>query len=110
MASHRLLLTPFERKRCAGHHRRASVCNEELIMAAQYTPKMQSLFVEAVHHVHDMVLVNRDPFHAHPYSSSVFVTNMRGFDLDGPAIRRHPDGSIVIPPSGGWGCLACADN
>eukprot|EP00959_Pyramimonas_sp_CCMP1952_P351220 7358276-Pyramimonas_sp.AAC.1 len=47
-----------------------------------------------------MVLVNRDPFQHHPYSSSVLVNNMRGVDLDDPAIRRHHDGST---PSGGWG-------
>eukprot|EP00959_Pyramimonas_sp_CCMP1952_P249757 5221400-Pyramimonas_sp.AAC.1 len=35
MANHRLLLTPFERKRCDGHHPHASVCNKELSMAAQ---------------------------------------------------------------------------
>eukprot|EP00959_Pyramimonas_sp_CCMP1952_P073328 1532647-Pyramimonas_sp.AAC.1 len=30
MANHRLLLAPFERKRCAGHHQRASVRNRAL--------------------------------------------------------------------------------
>eukprot|EP00959_Pyramimonas_sp_CCMP1952_P087280 1826053-Pyramimonas_sp.AAC.1 len=33
MANHRLLLTPFERRRCAGHHQHASLCNRELSMA-----------------------------------------------------------------------------
>eukprot|EP00959_Pyramimonas_sp_CCMP1952_P324535 6792858-Pyramimonas_sp.AAC.1 len=35
MANHRLLLTPFERKRCDGHHPHASVCTKELSMAVQ---------------------------------------------------------------------------
>eukprot|EP00959_Pyramimonas_sp_CCMP1952_P067817 1415356-Pyramimonas_sp.AAC.2 len=106
MASHRLLLTPFERKRCTGRHQHASVCNKELARAAQSTPKMQSLFVDAVQIAHDVFLVSRDPLRAHPHSSSLFVTNMRRFDLDDPAIRWHLDGSIMRPPSGGWGCPA----
>eukprot|EP00959_Pyramimonas_sp_CCMP1952_P027778 582940-Pyramimonas_sp.AAC.1 len=55
MANRRILLTPFERKRCSGHHQHASVCNKELPMAAQYTPKMQSLFVESVQIAHDLL-------------------------------------------------------
>eukprot|EP00959_Pyramimonas_sp_CCMP1952_P086498 1809274-Pyramimonas_sp.AAC.1 len=71
MANLRLLPTHFERKRCTGHHQHSSVCNKELARAAQYTPKMQSLFVEASQLAHDMLLVNRDPFHDHPHSPSV---------------------------------------
>eukprot|EP00959_Pyramimonas_sp_CCMP1952_P406324 8515941-Pyramimonas_sp.AAC.1 len=97
MANHRLLLTPFERRRCAGHHQDASVCNRELSMAAQYTPKMQSPFGDAVQIARDLFQVNRDPFHGHPYSSTVFVTNVRGYDLDDPTFPRQPDGSIVRP-------------
>eukprot|EP00959_Pyramimonas_sp_CCMP1952_P406939 8528799-Pyramimonas_sp.AAC.2 len=102
MANHRLLLTPIERKRCTGHHQHASVCNRELARAALDTPKMQSLFAEAVQLAHVVFRIYRDPFLVHYHSSSVLVTNMRGFDLDGPAIRRRPDGSIMGPPSGGW--------
>eukprot|EP00959_Pyramimonas_sp_CCMP1952_P150620 3152235-Pyramimonas_sp.AAC.1 len=110
MANRRLLVTPFERKLCAGRRRRASDCGKELARAAQCAPKVQPLFVGAVQVAHDLFLVNRDPFHDHPQSSSVLVTNVRGFDLDDPAILRHPDGSIQRPPSGGCGCPACADN
>eukprot|EP00959_Pyramimonas_sp_CCMP1952_P259310 5421282-Pyramimonas_sp.AAC.1 len=71
---------------------------------------MQSLFVDAVQIAHDLFQVNRDPFHAHPYSFTVLVTNVRGPDFDDPTIPRQPDGSITRPPSGGLGCPACADN
>eukprot|EP00959_Pyramimonas_sp_CCMP1952_P265571 5552742-Pyramimonas_sp.AAC.1 len=110
MANHRLRLTPFERKRCTGHHQHASVCSTDLARAAQCTPKMQPPFVDAVQIAHDLFLVNRDPFHDHPHSSFAFVTNMRGFDLDDPCIPRRPDGSIIRPPSRRWGCPACAGN
>eukprot|EP00959_Pyramimonas_sp_CCMP1952_P427753 8958353-Pyramimonas_sp.AAC.1 len=66
---------------------------------------MQSLFVDAVQIAHDLFLVNRDPFHGHPYSSSVLVADARGYDLHGPAVPRHPDGSIKRPPSGGLDVL-----
>eukprot|EP00959_Pyramimonas_sp_CCMP1952_P355571 7447286-Pyramimonas_sp.AAC.1 len=56
MANRRLLLTPSGSEKCAGHHQRASVCNQELASAAQNTPKMQSLFVEAVRIAHDVFL------------------------------------------------------
>eukprot|EP00959_Pyramimonas_sp_CCMP1952_P142702 2987595-Pyramimonas_sp.AAC.1 len=56
---------------------------------------MQSLFVESVQIALDLFLVNRDPLHDHPYSSCVLVTNIRGFDLDDPPIRRRCDGSIM---------------
>eukprot|EP00959_Pyramimonas_sp_CCMP1952_P355232 7440882-Pyramimonas_sp.AAC.1 len=69
---------------------------------------MQSLFVEAVHIAHGMFLVHRDPFRDHPHSPSVLVANIQGFDLDGPTIRRHPDGSIMRPPPGRSGCPARA--
>eukprot|EP00959_Pyramimonas_sp_CCMP1952_P082320 1720003-Pyramimonas_sp.AAC.1 len=62
---------------------------------------MQSLFVVAVQIAHDLFQVHRDPFCGHPYSSTVLVTNVRGFDLDDPAIPRQPDGSIMRPFSGG---------
>eukprot|EP00959_Pyramimonas_sp_CCMP1952_P041212 862039-Pyramimonas_sp.AAC.1 len=39
MANHRLLFTPFELRRCGGHHQHSSVCNRELSMAAHYTPR-----------------------------------------------------------------------
>eukprot|EP00959_Pyramimonas_sp_CCMP1952_P224601 4696402-Pyramimonas_sp.AAC.1 len=78
MANHRLLPTPFERRRCARHHQHASV--------------------------------SRDPHHSRPYSSTVLVTSVRGYDLDNPTVPRQPDGSIARPPSGGLGCPACADN
>eukprot|EP00959_Pyramimonas_sp_CCMP1952_P432214 9051184-Pyramimonas_sp.AAC.1 len=110
MANHRLVLTPFERKRCTGHHQRASVCNKELPMVAQCTAMMQLLFVEAVKIAYALVQVTRDPFHCYPYSSTVLVTNVRGYDLDDPGLPRQPDGSIARPPSGGFGCPACADN
>eukprot|EP00959_Pyramimonas_sp_CCMP1952_P431810 9043295-Pyramimonas_sp.AAC.1 len=70
MANHRLLLAPFERKRCAGHPQHASVHNKELSLSAQCTLKMQSLFVDAVQIARDLFLVNRDPSHGHPYSSA----------------------------------------
>eukprot|EP00959_Pyramimonas_sp_CCMP1952_P393989 8255351-Pyramimonas_sp.AAC.1 len=54
VANHRLLFTLLERKRCTGHHQHAAACNRELSMAAQYTPKMQSLFVEAAQISHDL--------------------------------------------------------
>eukprot|EP00959_Pyramimonas_sp_CCMP1952_P232294 4854386-Pyramimonas_sp.AAC.1 len=57
-----------------------------------------------------MFLVRRGPFHGHHRASPVLVANMRGFDLDGPTIRRDPEGSMMGPSSGGWGCPACADN
>eukprot|EP00959_Pyramimonas_sp_CCMP1952_P138435 2897561-Pyramimonas_sp.AAC.1 len=44
---------PFERRRRAGHHQHASVCNHRLSMAAHYTSKMQSIFVDAVQIAHD---------------------------------------------------------
>eukprot|EP00959_Pyramimonas_sp_CCMP1952_P050996 1065192-Pyramimonas_sp.AAC.1 len=110
MANRRLLLAPFERKWCSGHHQHALVCSEELSRTAQYTPKMQSLFVDAVQIAHDLYLVNRDPFHGHLYFPSVLVAKARGFDSDGSTIPRHPDGSIKRPPSGGLGCPAYADN
>eukprot|EP00959_Pyramimonas_sp_CCMP1952_P202965 4244680-Pyramimonas_sp.AAC.1 len=71
---------------------------------------MQSLFFEAVQIAQDLCQVTRDPFHGHPYSSTVLVTNVRGYDLDDPSFPRQPDGSIARPPSGGPGCPACADN
>eukprot|EP00959_Pyramimonas_sp_CCMP1952_P235577 4923379-Pyramimonas_sp.AAC.1 len=70
---------------------------------------MQSLFAEAVQIAHDPFQVNRDPFHGRSYPSTALVTNARGFDLGDPTIPRQPDGSITRPPSGGFGCLACAD-
>eukprot|EP00959_Pyramimonas_sp_CCMP1952_P264611 5532636-Pyramimonas_sp.AAC.1 len=80
-------------------------------MAAQYTPKMQSLFVDAVQIAHDLFQVNRDPFHGHPYSPTVLVAGVRRYDLDDPSLPRQPDGSIVRPPpSGGPGCPACVGN
>eukprot|EP00959_Pyramimonas_sp_CCMP1952_P409664 8585571-Pyramimonas_sp.AAC.1 len=78
MADHRLLVTPFERERCAGHHQHLSVCNKELSMAARYTSRTQSLFVDAVQIAHDLFQVSRDPFHGQPYSSTVLVTSVRG--------------------------------
>eukprot|EP00959_Pyramimonas_sp_CCMP1952_P303551 6352313-Pyramimonas_sp.AAC.1 len=110
MANHRLLLTPLKRRRCNGHRPHASVCKKELSMAAQYTPKMQSPFVEAVQIAHDLCQTTRDPFHGHPHSFTVLATNARGCDLDDPSLPRQPDGSITRPPSGGLGCPACADN
>eukprot|EP00959_Pyramimonas_sp_CCMP1952_P203705 4259906-Pyramimonas_sp.AAC.1 len=71
---------------------------------------MQSLFVEAVQIARDIFQVTRDPFHGHPFSSTVLVTNVRGCDLDDPSLPRQPGGSIARPPSGGLGCPACADN
>eukprot|EP00959_Pyramimonas_sp_CCMP1952_P117298 2451810-Pyramimonas_sp.AAC.1 len=110
MADHRLLLTHFERKRYAGHHQHASVCNTKLSMAAHQTSRMQSLFVDAVQIARDLCPVNRDPLFGHPFSSIVLVTHARGFDLDDPTSPWQPDGSITRPPVGGLGCLACADN
>eukprot|EP00959_Pyramimonas_sp_CCMP1952_P079187 1655115-Pyramimonas_sp.AAC.1 len=69
-------------------------------MAAHYTSKVQSLFVSAVQIAHDLFHVNRDCFHGHPYSSTVLVTNVRGYDLDDPTIPRQPNGSITRPPTG----------
>eukprot|EP00959_Pyramimonas_sp_CCMP1952_P441825 9249410-Pyramimonas_sp.AAC.1 len=54
MVNHRLLLTHFERRRCAGHHQHASVCNRDLSMAAHCTPQIQSLFVDAVQIAHGL--------------------------------------------------------
>eukprot|EP00959_Pyramimonas_sp_CCMP1952_P243443 5088625-Pyramimonas_sp.AAC.1 len=71
---------------------------------------MQSLIVDAFQIARDLFLVNREPFRDHPHSSLALVASMRGFDLDDPTIPQHPDGSIMRPPSGGWGCLACAGN
>eukprot|EP00959_Pyramimonas_sp_CCMP1952_P467308 9491366-Pyramimonas_sp.AAC.1 len=71
---------------------------------------MQSRFVEAVQIAHELFQVSRDPFHGHPFYSTVLVTNARGSDLDDPTNPRQPDGSITRPPSGGLGCPACADN
>eukprot|EP00959_Pyramimonas_sp_CCMP1952_P292612 6119953-Pyramimonas_sp.AAC.1 len=51
---------PLGRRRCAGHHQHASVCNRELPMAAHHTPHMQSLFVDAVQIARDLFQVNRD--------------------------------------------------
>eukprot|EP00959_Pyramimonas_sp_CCMP1952_P064571 1347853-Pyramimonas_sp.AAC.1 len=79
-------------------------------MAAQYTPKTQSLFVEFVQIAHDLFQTARDPFHVYPYSPTALATNARGYDLDDPSLPRQPDGSITKPPSGGLGCPACADN
>eukprot|EP00959_Pyramimonas_sp_CCMP1952_P230239 4813567-Pyramimonas_sp.AAC.2 len=67
MANHRLRITPFERKRCAGHHQHASDCNKDLARAAQCTSKMQPLFVDAVPVAYNVFLVNRASFHGHPY-------------------------------------------
>eukprot|EP00959_Pyramimonas_sp_CCMP1952_P325887 6821466-Pyramimonas_sp.AAC.1 len=109
-ASGRRLLTPFERRRCAGHHQHASICNKELRMAAHYTSHVQDLFVDAVHFARDLFQVNRGPFHGHSYFSTVLAANARGYDLDDPTIPRQPDGSTTRPPSGGPGCLARADH
>eukprot|EP00959_Pyramimonas_sp_CCMP1952_P238871 4991701-Pyramimonas_sp.AAC.2 len=68
MAAHRLRRALFEGGRRAGHLQHASII------------------------AHDLFLVNRDPFHAHSHLSTVLVANMRGFDLDCPAVPRHPDG------------------
>eukprot|EP00959_Pyramimonas_sp_CCMP1952_P055183 1153553-Pyramimonas_sp.AAC.1 len=76
-------------------------------MAAQCTPKMQSLFVEAVQIAHELFQVTRDSCHGRPYSSTELVTNVRGYDLGDPSLPRQPDGSIARPPSGGVGCPAC---
>eukprot|EP00959_Pyramimonas_sp_CCMP1952_P079982 1672001-Pyramimonas_sp.AAC.1 len=69
---------------------------------------MQSLFVEAVQIAHNLFQTTRDPFHGHPYSSTVLATNVRVCDLGDPSLPRQPDGSITRPPSGGLGCPACA--
>eukprot|EP00959_Pyramimonas_sp_CCMP1952_P415028 8695947-Pyramimonas_sp.AAC.1 len=69
-------------------------------MAAHYTSRMQSLFVDAVQTARDLFQVNRDPFYGHPYYCTVLVPNARGFDLDDPTIPRQPDGSTTRPPSG----------
>eukprot|EP00959_Pyramimonas_sp_CCMP1952_P298229 6237959-Pyramimonas_sp.AAC.1 len=71
---------------------------------------MQSLPVDAVQIARDLFQVNSDPLHGHPYSSTVLVTSVRGYELDDPNIPRQPDGSITRPPSGGLGCPARADN
>eukprot|EP00959_Pyramimonas_sp_CCMP1952_P407887 8548092-Pyramimonas_sp.AAC.1 len=110
MANHRLVLILLERKRCSGHHQHVSVCKKELSMAAQYTPKMQSLFVESVHIAHDLFQATRDLFHGDPYLSIVLASNARGCDSDDPSLPRRLDGSISRPPSGGLVCPACADN
>eukprot|EP00959_Pyramimonas_sp_CCMP1952_P306566 6415933-Pyramimonas_sp.AAC.1 len=55
MANHRFQFSSLERRRCAGHHQHASVCNRELSMVAHYTSKMQILFVDAVQIAHDML-------------------------------------------------------
>eukprot|EP00959_Pyramimonas_sp_CCMP1952_P320134 6699749-Pyramimonas_sp.AAC.1 len=78
-------------------------------MDAQYTPKMQSLLVEALQIAHNLFQTTRDPFQGHPYSSTAVATNARGYDLDDPSLPRRPDGSITRPPPGGLGCPACAD-
>eukprot|EP00959_Pyramimonas_sp_CCMP1952_P289890 6062885-Pyramimonas_sp.AAC.1 len=93
-ANHRSILTPFENKRCTGHHQHASARNRALAKTAQCTPKMQSLFAEAVQNAHDMVAVSRDPCLDHPHASSVLVASTRGFDYDDPSILRHPGGCI----------------
>eukprot|EP00959_Pyramimonas_sp_CCMP1952_P129411 2706372-Pyramimonas_sp.AAC.1 len=80
MANHLSRLRPFDNRQCTGHHQHASVCNMEAAKAAQCTPTVRS------------------------------VANACRLDLDHPAIPRHPDGRIVQPPSGGWGCSACADS
>eukprot|EP00959_Pyramimonas_sp_CCMP1952_P189485 3963642-Pyramimonas_sp.AAC.1 len=77
-------------------------------MAAQDTPKTQSLFDEPVQIARDPFQATRDPFYDYPYSSTVLATNARGCDLDGPSPPRQPDGSIGRPPSGGLVCPACA--
>eukprot|EP00959_Pyramimonas_sp_CCMP1952_P430638 9019273-Pyramimonas_sp.AAC.1 len=71
---------------------------------------MQSLVVDAVQIARDLFQVNRDPFHGHPFSSTVLVTNVMGYDLDGPTIPRQPGGSIARPHSGGLGYPAYADD
>eukprot|EP00959_Pyramimonas_sp_CCMP1952_P383659 8040190-Pyramimonas_sp.AAC.1 len=78
------MFTPIDRKRCSGHRQHASVCNKELSMAAQYTPKMQSLFVESVQIAHDLFQTIRGPFYGYPYSATALATNARGCDLDDP--------------------------
>eukprot|EP00959_Pyramimonas_sp_CCMP1952_P306558 6415823-Pyramimonas_sp.AAC.1 len=60
---------------------------------------MQSLFVDAVQIARDPFQVNRDPFYGRPYSSTVLVTNVRGFALYDPTIPRQPGV-----------CPGCADN
>eukprot|EP00959_Pyramimonas_sp_CCMP1952_P325072 6804290-Pyramimonas_sp.AAC.1 len=55
MANHRFRFTLFERRRCAGHHQHASVCNREIFMAALYILKMQPRFVDVVQIAHDHV-------------------------------------------------------
>eukprot|EP00959_Pyramimonas_sp_CCMP1952_P435543 9120078-Pyramimonas_sp.AAC.1 len=111
MANHRSLLAPFGNKRCTGHRQHASVCIEELVMAAQCAPKKQSLFVEAHHIAHGIFAVRRDSLHDHPHVSPALVANALWFDLGDPAIPRHPGGRIVQPPSGGRGtpcmCRQC---
>eukprot|EP00959_Pyramimonas_sp_CCMP1952_P461479 9481639-Pyramimonas_sp.AAC.1 len=56
-------------------------------MAAHYTPKMQSLFVDAVQIARDLFQVSRGPCHGRPYCSTVLVSNVRGYDLVRP--RDH---------------------
>eukprot|EP00959_Pyramimonas_sp_CCMP1952_P221872 4638473-Pyramimonas_sp.AAC.1 len=85
MANHRLLFFPFERKRCNGHHRHASIARGPF-------------------------QTTRDPFHGYPYSSTVSATNAWGCDLDDPSLPRQPDGSVAKPPPGGLFCPACADH
>eukprot|EP00959_Pyramimonas_sp_CCMP1952_P080972 1691767-Pyramimonas_sp.AAC.1 len=75
MVNHYLITTPFERKRCDGHHPHASACNAELSTAAQFTPKMQSLFIEALQIAHNLPQTTRDPFQGFPSSSAVLATN-----------------------------------
>eukprot|EP00959_Pyramimonas_sp_CCMP1952_P210698 4409261-Pyramimonas_sp.AAC.2 len=54
MANHCLLLSPFERRRCAGHRPRASARNRDRSMAAHYTSQIQSPFVDAVQIARDL--------------------------------------------------------
>eukprot|EP00959_Pyramimonas_sp_CCMP1952_P177523 3710958-Pyramimonas_sp.AAC.1 len=39
MANRRLSLTPFENRRCMGHHQHASVCNRDLAKAQPRAPR-----------------------------------------------------------------------
>eukprot|EP00959_Pyramimonas_sp_CCMP1952_P144713 3029088-Pyramimonas_sp.AAC.1 len=79
-------------------------------MAAHYNPKMHELFADAVQTARGLSQVNRGPFHGRPYSSTVLVTNVRGYELGDPSPPRQPDGSIARLLSGGLGRPARADN
>eukprot|EP00959_Pyramimonas_sp_CCMP1952_P133402 2789517-Pyramimonas_sp.AAC.1 len=66
------MFKPFENKRCSGNREHAEARNGELAQAAQHTPKMQPLIVDAVQIAKSLHARGNHPF-ADRHVANTFV-------------------------------------